>query len=155
MPGQRPRDENDERRQYQHQTILTPDRLAMEAIDDETEEDRRFSLDDLKAANRDHPDGKALREELLAALPMKDVTDFSTSEGLLLHRGRLWIPEHENLRTKVIREAHDQPSAGHQGQNRTLDLLRRSYSWPKISDDVDRYIRNCHICKRSKAPRDK
>ena len=87
----------------------------MEAIDDEIEEDRRFSLDDLKAANRDYPDGKALREELLAALPMKDMTDFSTSEGLLLHRGRLWIPEYENLRTKVIREAYNQPSAGHQG----------------------------------------
>ena len=61
----------------------------MEAINDEIEEDRRFSLNDLKAANRDYPNRKALREELLAALPIKDITNFSTSEGLLLHRGRL------------------------------------------------------------------
>ena len=61
----------------------------MEAINDEIEEDRRFSLNDLKIANRDYPNRKALRKEFLAALSIKDMTDFSISKGLLLHRGRL------------------------------------------------------------------
>ena len=61
----------------------------MEAINDKIEEDRRFSLNNLKIANQDYLNKKTLRKELLAALLIKDITNFSISKGLLLHRDRL------------------------------------------------------------------
>ena len=32
-------------------------------------------------------------------------------------------------------------------------LLRRAYFWPKMQADVDRSVRNCHVCQRSRTPR--
>ena len=61
----------------------------------------------------------------------------------------------EPVRTRLIREIHDQPSSGHQGIARMLEALRRGYDWPGAKQDIKQYIRNCHNCCRSKAPRDK
>jgi hypothetical protein len=38
MPGYRPDNDEDDRKKYQHQTLLTPDRLLAEAIDEDPEE---------------------------------------------------------------------------------------------------------------------
>jgi hypothetical protein len=52
---------------------------------------------------------------------------------------------------KRIQEYHDSPVAGHPGRAKTYDLLSRSHSWNQMKKDVDRYVRNCHTCQRSKA----
>ena len=55
MPGYRPNNDEDDRKKFQHQTLLTPDRLLAEAIDEDPEE----SLPDLiKTANQTDPEGK-------------------------------------------------------------------------------------------------
>ena len=52
---------------------------------------------------------------------------------------------------KWIQECHYSPVAGHPGRAKTYDLLSRSHSWNQMRKDVDRYVRNCHTCQRSKA----
>ena len=54
----------------------------------------------------------------------------------------------------MIREVHDQIASGHPGRQKTISLLACNYYWPKMKDTVHRYIRNCHTCRRAKAPRD-
>lgn len=44
------------------------------------------------------------------------------------------------------------PTSAHGGMNKTLDLLRRICYWPGMVKDVKNYIRNCDICKSTKAP---
>jgi len=34
-----------------------------------------------------------------------------------------------------------------------LELLQRTYYWPKMRGDADRFVRNCHTCQRSRTPR--
>ena len=58
------------------------------------------------------------------------------------------------LRTDIIKESYDQPVYGHPGRDRTLELVKRQFYWRSIKDEVARYIRNCYICQRGKAPRD-
>ncbi len=55
----------------------------------------------------------------------------------------------------LIREVHDQPSVDHPDILRTVKVIKRNYYWPFMRKTIDRYIRNCYICQRSKAPRDK
>lgn len=40
---------------------------------------------------------------------------------------------------------------GHYGKTKTYHTIRESYYWPSLLEDVKRYIRNCHTCRRSKA----
>ena len=48
---------------------------------------------------------------------------------------------------------HDTPVAGHLGIGNTYELLHRSYYWPNMQGFVRRYVRHCHVCKRSKGSR--
>ena len=43
--------------------------------------------------------------------------------------------------------------AGHLGQEKTLDLVTREYTWPGIHAFVNRYIRTCDTCAWNKTPR--
>ena len=79
----------------------------------------------------------------------------STHDNALFYRDRLWVPAVPGLRADLIKENHDQPACGHPGRNRTLELVKRQFYWRGMKDEIARYIRNCYICQRSKAPRDK
>ena len=77
------------------------------------------------------------------------LADCTEKEGLILINKKVYIPH--QYRTSVIRAHHDTPSAGHAGRARTHELIQREYTWPGITDDVRRYVKNCHTCTRTKA----
>lgn len=68
------------------------------------------------------------------------------------HQGhrRLYIPNVDDLRKRVLHTAHDLPSAGHQGIKRTLEVLQRDYFWPKMRRDVQDYVQTCETCQKIK-----
>ncbi|CAG8555675.1 11033_t:CDS:1 [Paraglomus occultum] len=45
---------------------------------------------------------------------------------------------------------HNHPMAGHFGKERTLMKLQESFWWPRMEDDVNRYIDKCENCQREK-----
>ncbi len=72
---------------------------------------------------------------------------------VLWKNDRLWISQ--SMITQLIKEAHDLSINDHSDMNWTLNLLRRSYCWLKMRMTIKRYIRNCYVCRRSKASRDR
>ena len=69
--------------------------------------------------------------------------------------GRIFVPESGDLHTRVLKWKHDHPTAGHPGQSKTLELVRRDFTWPKVRTDVINYVCSCTSCGRSKASRHK
>ena len=76
-------------------------------------------------------------------------------------RGSLWykegpgtyqvcVPDRQELRHLVIREAHDAPVGAHFGMDKTLWRVEQAFHWPKMSADVREYVRSCDLCQRSK-----
>lgn len=65
---------------------------------------------------------------------------------------KIFVPEEKRM--KLIQEVHDQPGVGHPGVRRTHEMIRKIFYWPKMKATIEQFIRNCHICKRAKAPRD-
>jgi transposase InsO family protein len=76
-------------------------------------------------------------------------------DGLLQHRNRAYVPSLTPLRREILRRYHDDPMAGHFGREKTLELIRRNYSWPKMNSAVDEYIDGCDVCQRVRARRHK
>ncbi len=72
---------------------------------------------------------------------------------VLWKNDRLWISQ--SMITQLIKEAHDLSINDHSNMNWTLNLLRWSYCWSKMRTTIKRYIRNCYVCRRSKASRDR
>jgi hypothetical protein len=56
-------------------------------------------------------------------------------------------------RLRILQNHYDPPAVGHPGRVKTLELIDRTYYWPTLRKDVDRFVRNCHICRRINATR--
>ena len=80
---------------------------------------------------------------------------WTIEHGVLNYNQRPVVPEKELLRTAIIRETHDKIVTAHPGKKKTLQVLQRGCYWPKMGEDVARYVQNCHTCQRNKRPRDK
>ncbi|KAJ3515859.1 hypothetical protein NMY22_g14343 [Coprinellus aureogranulatus] len=57
--------------------------------------------------------------------------DWSEEDGLVFHKGRIYVPSDLELRQAVLKQCHDDPTAGHPGEHGTYELLSRSFWWPQ------------------------
>ena len=73
-------------------------------------------------------------------------------KGFLLQDNHIFVPEADNLCLRVLWTFHNHPIAGHFRQNRTLELIRREYTWPGICTFVKDYISSCTSCAHFKTP---
>ena len=98
----------------------------------------------------------ALLSDSVAQTHLSDPPDsrWSTDEsGFLQLDGRIYVPDLKDLCLRVLRYKHDHPLSGHFGQNRTLELIRREYTWPGLQTFVKDYVWSCTACARAKTPR--
>jgi hypothetical protein len=91
---------------------------------------------------------KAPRDNEAARL--LDDDDTRDANGLILFKGMVYVPK--SLREKVLRENHDVLTAGHFGNEKTIERLTRTYWWPGMWKDTRQYIRECE-CQRDKTSR--
>ena len=79
---------------------------------------------------------------------------------LCLAENIVWRKPHDSrqlvvplaLVPRVLQVAHDDPTAGHQGANKTLDRLLARFWWPTVSQDVAAYTQSCHRCGERNHP---
>ncbi len=81
-----------------------------------------------------------------------DLDNCKVLDEVLWKDDRLWV--FQSMITRLIREAYDLSISDHSDMNQTLNLLRWSYCWSKMRTMIKRYIRNCYVCRRSKASKD-
>lgn len=105
-------------------------------------------LDKVRLATSSSPLFKQFDEGKLAG------NDYRLVDGLLYLKGRLLIPTLE-LQLQVLASRHDSPTAGHFGVRKTIELIRRDFSWQGLDKTVQKYIRSCEICTRNKPQRHK
>jgi hypothetical protein len=72
---------------------------------------------------------------------------YHIEDGLLLHKGRLCVLRDTLLCTRLIQEAHSQPSSAHPGGTKTYQLLAPKYYWVGMGADCKRYVANCKDCR--------
>jgi transposase InsO family protein len=83
------------------------------------------------------------------------IAECRVHDGKLVYRDRIWVPNHEPLRTKILQAHHDTPTTGHPGRDSMRRAIAAQFWWPKLTEDVTRYIRNCDVCGRTKIWREK
>jgi hypothetical protein len=77
-----------------------------------------------------------------------NVIDFHIQDGLLCHLGHLCVPARKHA--NMIWEAHYSRMAGHFGMEKIVVVLQKHFYWPKLRQDVNKYIRSCTACVISK-----
>ncbi|OWZ16877.1 reverse transcriptase [Phytophthora megakarya] len=74
--------------------------------------------------------------------------------GLLLYSAvddnafRIVMPNDPDLRSRIMSEYHDVPTAGHPGREKTYSLLTRDFYWNHRYKWVRMCVRTCDVCQR-------
>jgi hypothetical protein len=93
---------------------------------------------------------KALEDARSLRKKGQQSTEWSEETGLVLYRGKVYVPPDLDLRRRVVTAHHDSLIAGHPGRWRTLELVSRNYWWPGITRYVADYVSGCDACNRTK-----
>lgn len=87
-----------------------------------------------------------------------DYPQWRESNGVLYRKVRSMYPGLEpgtmdwkivvpkSHRYDLIKQHHDNPTAGHAGIFKTHGRLVQRYFWPKMRADVSKYVRSCQVC---------
>ncbi len=80
--------------------------------------------------------------------------NFKNVKNTLFYNDKLWVSIDES-KLDVIRKVYDQSTMKHSKIKRTYKFVKRLYYWSEIRKIIDKYVRNCHVCRRFKASRDR
>ena len=77
---------------------------------------------------------------------------YAIREGLIYcnNQDRVYIPNNKQLKTRILREIHDAPTGGHVGVTKTTELVKRQFYWPRMHDEIRKYVTSCLPCQQSK-----
>jgi hypothetical protein len=72
-------------------------------------------------------------------------------EGALWFKERLVVPKKEELKKKIMDEAHTSRYSIHPGSTKMYHDLRQKFWWTKMKREVARYVSECDTCQKVKA----
>ena len=81
-------------------------------------------------------------KEVTQALEKKDGLAWE-EDGMAYMEGRIYVPNNKKLREEILKEHHDSADIGHLEQYRMLELLKRTYWWPGLKEDIKKYVQEC------------
>ena len=119
----------------------------------------QVNKDGLIKMQRDDPSLAKYYEKGDTVVRGKSEYSFSVANGVLYRNykrtdrsgTRSWqqILLPEQLRSTVMKVAHESLMGGHQGVNKTLRKVESGFFWPGVSSDVARYCQSCDICQKT------
>jgi len=81
-------------------------------------------------------------KEVVQALEKQDGLIWE-EDGVVYMEGRIYVPNNKRIREEILKENYNSVDVGHPGQHRMLELLKRTYWWPGLKEDVKKYIQGC------------
>src|SRR4051812_19907821 len=73
------------------------------------------------------------------------------SKGTVFFGNRLLVPENEDLKQLILKEAHDTPLSIHPGSTKMYRDLRQRFWWTRMKRDIAQFVAECDVCRRIKA----
>jgi hypothetical protein len=67
-----------------------------------------------------------------------------------MYRGRVYVPNSNELKKLILREMHNVPYVGHPGYQKTIAAVKIHYYWPGMKKEVVDFIAICLECQKVK-----
>lgn len=160
--GSIPTDPEDERLKYQNRALLNPEQFTVAPAEIEVagDPDDQTIHDKVKIETGRNEEA----QKIMQAIRKKDqkvktargrirLDNARVEDDLIWFKDRIWVPD--PCVVDVIKEVHSQLATGYPGQRKTSTITSRTFTWKGMTGDINKFITNCHTCRRGKAPRDK
>jgi len=76
--------------------------------------------------------------------------EWTHTEGVVLYRGRVYIPDNPQLHHDLVHAHHGAAVTGHPRQWKMLELVSQNYWWPGLSRYVAKFVAGCDACNQTK-----
>jgi hypothetical protein len=81
------------------------------------------------------------------------ISDCRIYNNRIYYKNRLFIPANNELKMQIVYRTHNSDSAGHPGKMKTIELIGRLYFWPRMTQDIQAFVKACELYSRTKASR--
>ena len=78
------------------------------------------------------------------------VPHYAFASGKLYYKDRLVIPPSSKDQFSLLAEAHSSLVGGHGGVLKTLRRLQQNFFWPRMKQEVEKWVAQCSTCQRNK-----
>lgn len=76
--------------------------------------------------------------------------EYLIKDGLLLWKGRIMLPEDDDIINQVLLEFHSSKIGGHAGVAKTIARISSQFFWPAMQQRIRKFVRECQICQQAK-----
>ena len=80
----------------------------------------------------------------------RGLEDWNLKDGIILHKGQIYIPKDTNLRWDIVKAHHEHVAMGHPGRWKTYELVSREFWWPGMSIFIRDFADGCATCQATK-----
>ena len=88
-------------------------------------------------------------KEIIQAIKREDELAWKEDDVVYME-GRIYVPNNKDLKEEILREHHDPADIRHPEQHRMQELIKRTYWWPGLKEDVKKYVQGCTKCQQNK-----
>jgi hypothetical protein len=90
--------------------------------------------------------------KLQQGILQQEVEDYKLGEDeVLMYKGRIYVPNSQELKSLILKEMHNVPYVGHPGYQKTIAVVKSQYYWPGMKKEVAEFIAKCLECQKVKA----
>ena len=124
---------------YRYNDLPTKDVLSFNNFDMTVEKDRDKEIAEIKDQLLHGKENKKVQNKFILIDNIVYYISSPDNEATL----RLYIPKH--LKEAVVKEFHDN---FHMRIDKTYDLIRQKYYWPKLFKELNNYVSTCVTCQK-------
>ena len=93
-------------------------------------------------------------KEMVQALQKENGLAWEEDEVAYME-GTIYAPNNKDIKEEILKEHHGPADVGHPGQYRMQELIKRTYWWPGLKEDVKKYVQGCIKCQQNKVQHQK
>ena len=110
----------------------------------------RYNIVIWRAENRTHlsKQTRTSTERSQKASNIRGILSRPDDQGVLWFENRICVPDQNNLRQQILREAHESAYSIHPGGTKMYRDLKTTFWWPGLRKDIAYYVACCDICNR-------
>ncbi|KAL9236923.1 hypothetical protein vseg_011535 [Gypsophila vaccaria] len=71
-------------------------------------------------------------------------------DGSLRFDNRWCVPDDEELKRRILEEAHSTPYSVHPGGDKMYKDLKKTFWWPRMKKKVAEFVAKCLVCQKVK-----